>query len=143
MLVDYGTNLEVLFANLMLGTKDVRQELLRHARLKDLASCRCVIRLAHSAAPKAPVKRAAAPGRKGIQLTDELEEIIRRLKRTATCWHEEEKTETYTFDFFVSEATRQAFAHFWDNALALYRSLHKLALLNDLAIVSAGAILPH
>ncbi len=138
MLIDYGTNLEVLFANLMLGTDHVRQELLSHARLKDLASCRCVIRLAHSAAPKAPAKRSAMARRKGIQLTDELEGIISRLQKAATCWHEDEKTETYTFDFFISEATHDAFAHFWDSSLALYRSLHKLALLNDLAIPKAA-----
>ena len=134
MLIDYGTNLEVLFANLMLGPTEAREEILRHARLSDLASCRCTVRLAHSAVSKAPAKRVALTGRKRIQLTDELEKIIDSLKRIATCWHEDEKTETYIFDFFITEATREAFAHFWDSAFALYRSLHKLALLNDLAI---------
>jgi restriction system-associated AAA family ATPase len=138
MLIDYGTNLEVLFANLMLGTLEVRRELVRHARLSDLASCRCTIRLAHSAVPKAPAKRAAVSKRKGVQLTDELECIIGHLKKTATCWHEEEKTETYTFDFFITEATREAFAYFWESAFDLYRDLHKLALLNDLAIPKAA-----
>lgn len=134
MLIDYGTNLEVLFSNLMLGREDARKEILRHARLSDIASCRCVVRLAHSVINKVPKKRAELTGRKGIQLTDELESIIRSLKRTATCWTEDEKTETYTFDFFICDATREAFAHFWDDAFSLYRSLHKLALLNDLAI---------
>ena len=138
MLIDYGTNLEVLFANLMLGQTEARKEILHHARLSDLASCRCTVRLAHPAVNRAPAKRVALTGRKGIQLTDELEQIIDRLKRIATCWHEEEKTETYTFDFFITEATREAFAHFWDSAFALYRSLHKLALLNDLAIPKAA-----
>ncbi len=119
MLIDYGTNLEVLFANLMLGASEVRREILRHARIKDLASCRCIVRLAHSAAPKAPAKRTAVSKRKGIQLTDELEAIIGSLKKTATCWHEEEKTETYTFDFFITEATREAFGYFYDSAFAL------------------------
>ncbi|SCW97668.1 restriction system-associated AAA family ATPase [Pseudomonas sp. NFACC05-1] len=134
MLIDYGTNLEVLFSNLILGPKEAREEILRHARLSDLASCRCVVRLAHSVINKAPKKRTDITGRKGIQLTDELESIIRSLKRTATCWTEDEKTETYTFDFFIDDATRLAFAHFWNDAFSLYRALHKLALLNDLAI---------
>ncbi|MGB5084315.1 MAG: hypothetical protein WBO09_06825 [Methylocystis silviterrae] len=133
MLIDYGTNLEVLFSNLMLGSEHVRAELLRHARLGDLASCRCIVRLAHSAVPKIPKKKRVS-ARKGIQLTDELETVIANLQRTATCWHVDEKTETYTFDFLITEATRQAFAHFWSDAFSLYRSLHKLALLNDLAI---------
>jgi restriction system-associated AAA family ATPase len=135
MLIDYATNLEVLFSNLMLGSKHVRGEILRHAGLDDLASCRCVVRLAHSVVPKAPKAQAAKSKRKGIQLTAELEEIIGRLKSIATCWSVEEKTETYTFDFFITEATREAFGYYWpEGAFALYKSLHKLALLNDLAI---------
>ncbi|MER9396421.1 MULTISPECIES: restriction system-associated AAA family ATPase [unclassified Mesorhizobium] len=134
MLIDYGTNLEVLFSNLMLGSTHIRKELLRHARLGDLASCRCIVRLAHSAVPKIPKSKRRTLARKGIQLTDELETVIARLQRTATCWQVNEKTETYTFDFLITDATREAFAYFWDEAFALYRSLHKLALLNDLAI---------
>lgn len=138
MLIDYGTNLEVLFANLTMGGSDVRKDILKHARLEDLASCRCIIRLAHSAAPKAPASAKTTRGRKGIQLTDELEEILKKLKRSATCWHLDEKTETYTFDYFVDGATRKALSHFFDNALDLYRSLHKFALLNDLVIPKAA-----
>ena len=133
MLIDYSTNLEVLFSNLMLGSESGRTELLRHARLGDLASCRCTVRLAHSAAPKIPKKKRIS-SRKGIQLTEELETVIANLQRTATCWHVDEKTETYTFDFLITEATRKSFAHFWSDVFSLYRSLHKLALLNDLAI---------
>lgn len=134
ILIDYATNLEVFFSNLMLSSEDVRNELLKHAGLVDLASCRCVVRLAHSAVPRAPKKQAEKSSRKGIQLTEELEETIDRLKRIATCWSTDERTETYTFDFFITKATREAFSHFWDDTLSLYKSLHKLALLNDLAI---------
>ena len=134
LLIDYGTNLEVLFANLMLSSASSRNAILEHARLRDIASCRCVVRLAHSAAPKAPAKAAKRSGRKGIQLTAELEQTLDRLKRSATCWSVEEKTETYTFDYLVSDATREAFGHFFKDTLGLYRSLHKFALLNDLAI---------
>ncbi len=133
MLIDYGTNLEVLFSNLMLGSEFVQTELLRHAGLGDLASCRCIVRLAHSAVPRIPKKKRIS-SRKGVQLTDELETVIDNLQRAATCWHVDEKTETYTFDFLISNATREAFGHFWSDAFSLYRSLHKLALLNDLAI---------
>jgi restriction system-associated AAA family ATPase len=134
LLIDYGTNLELLFANLTMATPAVRQEILRHARLEDLASCRCVIRLATPAAPKAPASAKAAGGRKGIQLTGELESLLKKLKQSATCWHLDEKTESYTFDYFVDGATRQALSHFFNSALDLYRSLHKFALLNDLVI---------
>lgn len=138
MLVDYGTNLEVLFASLMLGETEARKAVLDHARLTDIASCRILVRLAHGSRNKATAKNAQGYRRKGIQLTDELEVILENLKRCSTCWSEDEVTETYKFDFWVNEATRKAFRNFWPNALELYRSLHKLALLNDLAIPKAA-----
>jgi restriction system-associated AAA family ATPase len=132
LLIDYGTNLEVLVANLMLANEATRRFVIEHAKLSDLASCRCLVRLAHSAAPKAP--RGAPLNRKGIQLTPELEATIGQLKRVSTCWRYDEKQEIYTFDFFVDEASRAGFRHFFEDALNLYKKLHKLALLNDLAI---------
>lgn len=137
LLIDYGTNLEVLFANLLLGGQGTRKAILEHARVRDIASCRCVIRLAHSAAPNAPA-RGKKGGRKGIQLTDELERILDRLKRSATCWSEDPKTETYIFDYFVDPAARAAFSHFFENAFDLYRAIHKFALLNDLVLPKAS-----
>jgi len=137
-LIDYGTNLEILFANLMLGSLESRGRLLSHSRLGDLKSCRCSVRLAHSAAPKVSKAKAAQSGRKGIQLTAELEEVIDRLRRVATCWHLDEKSETYTFDFYITEETRKAFTSYWRTPFSFYKSLHKLALLNDLAIPKAS-----
>ena len=120
---------------MLLGDEDVRREILEHAGLSDLASCRCTIRLAHSAVSyRAKPEQQKKTGRKRIQLTEELEETIFRLKRTATCWTEDTRTETFTFDFLVTDATRDAVKHFWEDALSLYRALHKFSLLNDLVI---------
>lgn len=101
-----------------------------HANLDRLASCRCIIQLNHASAPKGRTSLK----RKGIQLTDELETYIDALQRSATCWNYEERTETYTFDFFVDESVREAFAYFFESAINLYRGFHKLALLNDLVV---------
>jgi len=132
--IDYGTHLEVLVANLLLGTNEQRMALLQDARLRDVHSFRCIIQLAHSAAPQAPARRRSASTRKGIQLTQELEEHLDQLRRCATCYAYEEKTETYIFDFFVDDETRVAFGAFWDSTLDLYSAFHKLSMLNDLAI---------
>jgi restriction system-associated AAA family ATPase len=123
MLIDYGTHLEVLVANLLLGEKPQRAALLSAARLEDLHSFRCTIQLNHGAAPT-----------NGVQLTDELNECIERLRLCATCYDHHPGTNSYTFDFFITEETRRAFRYFWDDALALYTSFHKLAMLNDLVI---------
>ena len=132
--IDYGTHLEVLVANLLLGANEQRMALLQDARLRDVHSFRCIIQLAHSAAPKAPARRRSASTRKGIQLTQELEDHLDRLRRCATCYAYEEKTETYIFDFFVDDQTRVAFGAFWASTLELYSAFHKLSMLNDLAI---------
>ena len=134
MLLDYGTHLEVLVANLLLGTGDQRLCLLDVVGLRDLRAFRCVIQLAHGAAPKAPKRKALIGNRKGIQLTEELERYIQQLKRCAICYDYDEKREIYTFDFWVDAQCRKAFATYWENTLALYGALHKLAMLNDLAI---------
>jgi restriction system-associated AAA family ATPase len=134
MLIDYATHLEVLVSNLLMATKPQCTALLEHARLKSLNSFRCIVQLAHSAAPKAPSRPNPRSDRKGIQLTDELERIIDQLQRCSTCWDYEPKDERYTFDFFVDGETSKAFGTFWKASIDLYSSLHKLAMLNDLAI---------
>ena len=134
MLVDYGTHLEVLVANLLLGAAEERDALLRDATLRDLHSFRCVIQLAHRAVPKLSAGKTSARKRKGVQLTDELEGYIDQLKRCATCHAYDVKNEAYVFDFLVTDETRTAFLAFWATTLELYSALHKLAMLNDLAI---------
>ena len=132
MLIDYGTHLELLVSNLLLGTDEQRRALLDVARLESLRSVRCVVQLASSRRTSADVRRRT--GRKGIQLTDELETYIGNLKACSTCWNYESEREIYTFDYWCDAATSQAFRSFFGSAFELYRALHKLALLNDLAI---------
>lgn len=132
MLIDYGTHLEVLVANLLLGSIEQRTALLQEARLRSLHSFRCIVQLAHSAVPKAPGRRKSA--RKGVQLTEELERYLDNLRRLATCFDYDEKSETYTLDFFVDDQTQVGFGFFWKTTLELYSAFHKLAMLNDLAI---------
>ncbi len=123
MLIDYGTHLEVLVSNLLMGGKDQQEALLQDARLKDLHSFRCTVQLANRTA-----------SRKSIQLTEELKNYLDNLRRCATCYSYDEETEKYIFDFWINEHTKKAFNSFWNTALGLYSSFHKLSMLNDLAI---------
>ncbi|MBX4896554.1 restriction system-associated AAA family ATPase [Rhizobium bangladeshense] len=130
-LLDYSTHLEVLIANLMVAPANVQTELVKHANLSALHSFRLMIQLNHPEAPKVRGKNA---DRKGVQLTDELERYISQLRNAATCWDYDQKQEIYTLDYFADNESRKAFAAFWPTAIELYRSLHKLAMLNDLMI---------
>ena len=123
MLIDYGTNLEVLVANLLMGDETQRRALLENAKLRDLHSFRCIVQLAHGAAPP-----------KGVQLTAELKGYLDKLQHCATCYTYDKKTETYVFDYWVNEQTKVAFRNLWKDALDLYSAFHKLAMLNDLAL---------
>lgn len=128
ILIDYGTNLEVLVANLLLNPDQVKRALLKTPNLKGIRSFRCVVQLSHSAAPSG-----------GVRITQELEDYIEYLKRCATCFEYNQKNKSWIFDFFVSEATTEAFEHYWKGgALELYSCFHKLAMLNDLIIPKAA-----
>ncbi len=143
-LIDHETHHEVLLANLLLGSSDQRTAIIEPSRVEALHSFKLVVQLAHKAAPG--TKRSEGrtvrvddlsfdvPGRKRIQLTAELEACLEKLRRCATCWDYDENNEAMILDFLVDEETRRAFAHFWPGASALYASLHKLAMLNDLVI---------
>jgi restriction system-associated AAA family ATPase len=131
VLLDYSTHLEVLIANLMVAPATVQAELVRHANLSALRSFRLVIQFNH---PDAPKIKGINPNRRGVQLTDELERYVSQLCDAATCWDYDSKQEIYTLDYLVDDESRKAFAAFWSNAIGLYRSLHKLAMLNDLMI---------
>lgn len=125
LLIDYSTSLEVLVANLLLGSEPVKSKLLAEPNLKRLRSFRCVVQLNHP----------AAPGKEGVKLTKELEGYIDYLKMCATCYSHDPKFNTYIFDYFVSDATYEGFSSHWDGgALELYACFHKLAMLNDLII---------
>jgi restriction system-associated AAA family ATPase len=133
--IDYSTHFEVLIANLILNKSDAVKSLLHGIEDLQLESFRCIVRLAHRAAPKAP--RTADSGRPGIQLTDELEDTVEALKRYATCWNHDQSQDTYTFDFLMSEANRRGLQGVFGDSKTLYRRLHNLAMLNDLAIPKA------
>jgi hypothetical protein len=98
-LIDYNTHLEVLVANLLLSPLPLRERIIGHANLHDLASFRCVIQLHHSAAPTG-----------GVRLTPELQTYVGIFRKLATCWDHEPKKDIHTFDFFVDEALRAGLA---------------------------------
>lgn len=132
MLIDYSTNLEVLIANLLLSDHSLKNLLIGEAKLRDIFYFRCVVQLAHPAAPK--VNKTKTTRRKGIQLTEELEGYIQNLQNCASSYKYDEKTESYIMDFYYDDACKEAFSFFWKSSLELYTTFHKIAMLNDLAI---------
>ncbi|MGL5388712.1 MAG: restriction system-associated AAA family ATPase [Enterobacterales bacterium] len=62
---------------------------------------------------------------------DERSSIIEKLKRCATLSYQDETTDTLILDYWVNEATRQAFRNNFDNSpLAFFQALQVLLMLN-------------
>jgi restriction system-associated AAA family ATPase len=124
LLIDYGTNLEVLIANLLLNPPKVRQHLIHEFKFEGIRSFRCIIQLKYGSSAL-----------KIVKLTEELNHYIQCLKSCSTCHTYNPRDHCYIFDFFIQEATYEAFSSFWKKgALELYSCFHKLAMLNDLVI---------
>jgi restriction system-associated AAA family ATPase len=66
---------------------------------------------------------------------DNFDPIVNRLKRCATCWFVDEITDTLYLDYFVNEATREAFSENFDfevnqSPIALFQAFQVLLNLN-------------
>lgn len=124
MLMDYNSNVLIFVANNLLRSPDELKIFEEYVRISGLASFRIVIQLAHS----------AAPSKTGVLLTKELQTVIDKLQNCATCSNYTPITKTWILDFFVNDATKAAFKHYFGSAFALYTALYKLELLNNLII---------
>jgi restriction system-associated AAA family ATPase len=69
-------------------------------------------------------------GSSHITSYENFEPSITRLKHCATCWFEDEATDSLYLDYSVNQATRDAFGKNFDSALALFQSLQVLLTLN-------------
>lgn len=117
-LMDYDTNIGVVVSNLLFNI-DTLEGVLSTIKIKDLKSFRIKIQL---------------DNRKQIDTTVEMENWIKWLKSSATCYEYFEATKSYTLDFFNSNSTREAFRFYFESALNLYTCLYKFELLNSLII---------
>lgn len=67
----------------------------------------------------------------GPKSAGKFDPIVTRLKRCATCWFEDDATDTLVLDYWVNEGTRQAFHKNFDgSALALFQAFQVLLTLN-------------
>lgn len=55
---------------------------------------------------------------------------VAKLKRCATCWFEDETTDSLYLDYYVNEATKDAFKNNFEDALSLFQTLQVLLTLN-------------
>lgn len=124
LFLDYNANISIFVSNFLLRQDSDLKIFSRTINVQQLRSFRIIIQLNHQ----------AAPGKNGIELTRELEDYIKNLKKCATCYNHIKDEEIYTFDYYVNDATKSAFKNFFKNAFKLYTALYKIKLLNNLII---------
>lgn len=57
-------------------------------------------------------------------------DVISRFKKCATCWYEDTLTDSLYLDFYVNDATREAFQNNFGSALELFQAFQTLLTLN-------------
>ncbi len=133
IMTDYNSNISIVVANYLLRKAEELDWFPKFARVKALDSFRIIIQLHPKSGPSG-----------GVRLTEELQGYLDALRKCATCFHHDERDQSYILDFFVNKETRKAFhSHFGshtskganDNAaLHLYSTFTKFEMLNDLVI---------
>jgi restriction system-associated AAA family ATPase len=118
---DYTSNFGIFVANYLLASNNLldtfeREELIQ---LKSLRSFRIIFRKRYK-------------GKKEVGLTKELEESIQNLVTCASAYNIEDGI--YTLDYYVNDATKAAFKHYFKDSFTLYMVFYKLGLLNSLLI---------
>lgn len=152
--LDNGFSQAILLCNLLLQDDSTLQPLRQDVGVESLKEFRVIIHrsievsaeVAEGFGPKNPaLSTDIETGRHTVNLMKLLETdkdsagnfdpIVTRLKRCATCWFEDEGADTLVLDYWVNEATRQAFREnfdyeFYKSPLALFQALQVLLTLN-------------
>ena len=121
--MDYNSNIAILVANFLFRDPKELSIFSEAIKIKSLNSFRIILQLRHTAGPTG-----------GVKLTEELKTYIKQFKKCSTCYHFNDSTETWTFDFYVNEATQKAFRYHFKSAFNIYSAFYKLELLNRLII---------
>ncbi|MBX7242738.1 MAG: restriction system-associated AAA family ATPase [Bacteroidia bacterium] len=132
MFLDYDINPAIVIANYLFASKE------------KLALFKSLLRVDNLDSFRIQVKTEPTKGSDPIILTEELENIIQKLTACATCYTHKTPSKTtkkgeiffdyWTLDFVVTDATRQAFLHYFGSAKELFYAFYKLNLLNTLCI---------
>ena len=114
--MDHASNSAILIANYLLSDKKKLDVLCKHLGFTDLLSFRIIVRLMDYRNEK-------------VTLTPDLNRQIDFLKKCATCF-DDKSPKQLVLDYFVTEATRKAFRHYFKSAFQLFRVFQLLGLLN-------------
>jgi len=127
--MDYSTNLGIIISNLVFEKEAEISLIKRELKLDSLKSFQIKIQTNQSAAPKIKVN-----GNTGVFLTNDLSTWKQQLINCATCIDFDSKTECYTLDYYLNDATRKALTDFFKTPHNLYTALYKFELLNNLMV---------
>ncbi len=117
--MDYDSNASILVANYLFPKEENLEVFEQFIRVSGLASFSIVLNL--------------KPRNTVIKLTEELENIIEKLKVCSFSVDEINKNE-FSLTFIVNAASRKAFSKYFGDIKSFYLSIYKLSLLNTLSL---------
>lgn len=121
LFMDYDSNATILLANFLFNSRKQLQIFRDHLRIDRITSFDIVIQL-------------KPPKRTSIELTKDLTESIKRLIRCATSSTYEDKTKRTTLSFLIDDRSLDKIRKTFKDANAFFKTLHRLSLLNALAL---------
>lgn len=152
--LDSGFSQAILLCNLLFQDAGTLKPFREDVGIDELKEFRIIIRrsidvsaeMAEGFGEKNPTLTTdSETGRRAVNLmklleadetsADNFDPIVTRLKRCATCWFVDESTDTLYLDYYVNDATRQAFRENFDfdvnqSPLALFEAFQVLLTLN-------------
>lgn len=120
LFMDYDSNAAILLSNYLFNSEESLELFRNHVRIESIDSFEIVIQL--------------KPTRTKVKLTPELEESIEKLKQCANETNFEEKSQKSTFTYKINTKTLKSFRNTFNNAKDFFKTVHRLSLLNALAL---------
>lgn len=119
LFLNYSTNFSVFIANMLLGNTDKTAYLCNILRIKQVQSFRITINTDELYKRVIPVNK-------------ELAQSLQYLKNCATTWVDKkyEKHNLLILDFYVTQATKDAFTYFFKDAFTLFKVFYELEIFN-------------
>ena len=121
ILIDDINHFNIFISNFLLGEVKKLEIIKKASKINKLKSFRITINLQYR--------------NNEISFSDEIKEIIEKLKKCTTCWdvqdvYPSKKNKQYILDFLVDENIQKAFKFHFESSFNLFKALYKLEILN-------------
>lgn len=129
--VDKEYSQAILLTNYLMQPIEVLNPIFKTVGMKRVVSFRLIISRKRLVDLSTEFLKSSDSKEKKVELTTLLNQTLEKFKSCATTHYYDNKTQTQYYDYWINEATQQAFQHhFYNNPLELFKALQVLFTLN-------------